>query len=334
MNIRVLPKLLTIFLSIFFIFSFSLCYHTFDPIKLHSTVYIGQPAVVSAPFFQSLFPKILISKLKILNFFSFHLSPSSAFAQDDYKIGVEDELSVTVWDHPDLTRKIRVNLEGRISFPLIGELDVSGLTPLQLEKKLKELLSQGFIVSPQISVMVTEYRSQKVSIIGEVNSPGSYPLTKKTLLIEAIAMAGGVKSDADLEIMIVRPKEKKKDEKDAVLLPDQVDPSEVIKVRLRDVLEGEKTQNIEVQNFDTIFVPKMKVFYVTGEAKRPGQYTYMKNLTVLKAISTAGGFTEKAAKRQVKIVREKNGKKIEIEHISLDHPIEPSDTIVIPESFW
>jgi len=330
MDTKLLKRMFTIFFSIFFIFFFALNYHSFVPDNPDSR----QRVCTHSKSSHSSLPEILNSKLEILNSLSFDFSPLPAFAQDDYKIGAEDELSVTVWDHPDLTRKIRVNLEGKISFPLIGEVDTSGLNPLQLEKKLQNLLSQGYIVSPQVSVMVTEYRSQKISIIGEVNSPGSYPLTKKTLLIEAIAMAGGAKSDADLEIMIVRPKEKKRDEKDAVVLPDEADPSEVIKVRLRDVLEGEKTQNIEVQNFDTIFVPKMKVFYVTGEAKRPGQYTYMKNLTVLKAISTAGGFTEKAAKRRVKIVREKDGKKTEIENISLEQPIEPSDTIVIPESFW
>ena len=120
-------------------------------------------------------------------------------------------------------------------------------------------------------------------------------------------MAGGVKPEADHEIMIVRPK--KKPCAKSPLLPDQADPSELIKVRLRDVLEGERSQNIEVLNLDTIFVPKIKVFYVTGEVKRPGQYTFMKGMTALQAISTAGGFTEKAAKKKVKIGERKGRQK-------------------------
>ena len=111
-------------------------------------------------------------------------------------------------------------------------------------------------------------------------------------------MAGGVKQEADQEIMIVRPK--RNHAVQGALLPDQADPSELIKVRLRDVLEGERNQNVEVRNLDTIFIPKIKVFYVTGEVKRPGQYTFMKGMTALQAISTAGGFTEKAAKKKVK----------------------------------
>jgi polysaccharide export outer membrane protein len=259
------------------------------------------------------------------------LLPSAVFADADYVLGPEDEISITVWDHPDLTRKARINIEGKISFPLIGELRVTGLSQLQVEKKLREMLADGYIVDPQVSVQVTEYRSQKIFVIGEVNSPGAYPLTRKTLLVEAVAMAGGVKPEADQEIMIVRPKEKVGVQ--TPLLPDQADPSELIKVRLRDVLEGERSQNIQVLNLDTIFVPKIKVFYVTGEVKRPGQYTFMKGMTVLHAISTAGGFTEKAAKRKAKTVREKDGKKVDL-YLTMENLIEPGDTIVVPESFW
>ena len=256
----------------------------------------------------------------------------SGFAvEPSYVIGPEDELVITVWDHPDLGRKIRVNLEGRLSFPLIGEVQAAGRTAIQLEHDIRGLLAKDYIVDPHVSIQITEYRSQKVSIIGEVNQPGAYPLTKKTTLVEAIAMAGGVKQEADHEVMIVRPKAGNVDGK--ALLPNQVDPNEVIKVPIRDVLEGEKTRNIEVLNGDTVFVPKIKVFYVTGEAKRPGQYTYLKGMTVLNAISTAGGFTEKASKRKIRVVRERGGKKEELP-IGLENQIEPGDTIVVPESFW
>jgi polysaccharide export outer membrane protein len=259
------------------------------------------------------------------------LLPSALFADADYVLGPEDEISITVWDHPDLTRKARINIEGKISFPLVGELRVTGLSQLQVEKKLKEMLADGYIVDPQVSVQVTEYRSQKIFVIGEVNSPGAYPLTRKTLLVEAIAMAGGVKPEADQEIMIVRPKEKVGVQ--TPLLPDQADPSELIKVKLRDVLEGERSQNVQVLNLDTIFIPKIKVFYVTGEVKRPGQYTFMKGMTVLHAVSTAGGFTEKAAKKKAKTVREKDGKKVDL-FLAMEDLIQPGDTIVVPESFW
>ena len=259
------------------------------------------------------------------------LAPTCALADADYVLGPEDEISITVWDHPDLTKRTRINLDGSISFPLIGEFKAAGLTQLELERKLRDMLADGYIIHPQVSIQVTDYRSQRIFVIGEVNAPGSYPLTKKTLLVEAMAMAGGVKQEADLEIMIVRPK--KNHSANSPILPDQAEPSELIKVRLRDVLEGENSQNIEVLNLDTIFIPRMKVYYVTGEVRRAGQYTYMKGMTLLQAVSTAGGFTEKAARKKVKITREKDGKKLELVP-PIDSLIEPGDTITVPESFW
>lgn len=253
-------------------------------------------------------------------------APAAAAQDPDYILGAEDEISIIVWDHPDLIRKTRINLEGRISFPLIGELRVAGLTQLHVEKKLRDMLADGYIVDPQVSVQVTDYRSQKVFVIGEVNSPGAYPLTRRTLLVEAVAMAGGFKQEADHEIVIVRPK--RSQSLKGPLLPEQADPSELIRVRL-----GDGSRNVEVRNLDTIYVSKIKVFYVMGEVKRPGQYTFMKGMTALQAIGTAGGFTEKAAKKKVKMVRERDGRKAE-SALFMENPIEPGDTIVVPESFW
>lgn len=252
-------------------------------------------------------------------------------AGENYVLGPEDEVSVMVWDHPDLTRKIRINLEGRISFPLIGEFRAGGLTPLELERRLRALLADGYLVDPQVSIQVTEYRSQKIFVIGAVNSPGMYPLTRKTTLVEALAMAGGVKEDADQEITIVRPKGGRLLQN--AVFPEDADPSEVTRIRLTDVLEGEIGRKEFAVSMDTVFVPKIKVFYVTGEVKRPGQYTFVKGMTVLQAISTAGGFTDKAARRKVQVVRERDGRRVETRP-DMEKSIEPLDTIVVPESFW
>jgi len=109
-------------------------------------------------------------------------APPAATEDRDYVLGAEDEVSIIVWDHPDLIRKTRINLEGKISFPLIGELQVTGVTQLQLEKRLRDMLADGYIVNPQVSVQVTDYRSQKIFVIGEVNSPGAYPSQRKPCL--------------------------------------------------------------------------------------------------------------------------------------------------------
>ena len=261
---------------------------------------------------------------------------AEASAQDDYVIGPEDEISITVWDHPDLTRKIRVNLEGKISFPLIGEVPVGGLTTIEIEKKIGELLNKDYIINPQVSVVIESYKSSKVSIMGEVKMPGPYALTRRMNVVEALSLAGGLLSEADHEIMIVRPK--KSDQAGRALLPEDVEDSEIIRIQIRDMLEREgdmeeKARNIEVRNGDTIFVPKARMFYVTGEVMKPGQYAYQRGMSLLHAISTAGGFTEKARRSKVKVVRQSQGKKVELS-LTLDKPIEPGDTVIVPESFW
>ena len=261
---------------------------------------------------------------------------AEASAQDDYVIGPEDEISITVWDHPDLTRKIRVNLEGKISFPLIGEVPVGGLTTIEIEKKIGEPLNKDYIIHPQVSVVIESYKSSKVSIMGEVKMPGPYALTRRMNVVEALSMAGGLLSEADHEIMIVRPK--KSDQAGRALLPEEVEDSEIIRIQIRDMLQREgdmeeKARNIEVRNGDTIFVPKARMFYVTGEVMKPGQYAYQRGMSLLHAISTAGGFTEKARRSKVKVVRQSQGKKVELS-LTLDKPIEPGDTVIVPESFW
>lgn len=264
------------------------------------------------------------------------VSLPSASAQDDYVVGPEDEISITVWDHPDLTRKIRINLEGNISFPLIGEVQVGGLTTIEIEKKIEKLLDKDFIINPQVSVIIDSFRSRKISIMGEVKMPGSYALTRRMNVVEALSLAGGLLSEADHEIMILRPK--KSNQAAEVLLPEDVEDSEIIRIQIRDVLQREgaqeeKSRNVEVRNGDTIFVPKARMFYVTGEVIKPGQYAYQRGMSLLHAISTAGGFTEKARRSKVKVVREVDGKKVEL-NLNLDQPIEPGDTVVVPESFW
>ena len=261
---------------------------------------------------------------------------AEASAQDDYVIGPEDEISITVWDHPDLTRKIRVNLEGKISFPLIGEVPVGGLTTIEIEKKIGDLLNKDYIINPQVSVVIESYKSSKVSIMGEVKMPGPYALTRRMNVVEALSMAGGLLSEADHEIMIVRPK--KSDQAGRALLPEEVEDSEIIRIQIRDMLQREgdmeeKARNIEERNGDTIFVPKARMFYVTGEVMKPGQYAYQRGMSLLHAISTAGGFTEKARRSKVKVVRQSQGKKVELS-LTLDKPIEPGDTVIVPESFW
>ncbi len=258
------------------------------------------------------------------------------WAQEDYRLGPEDEIEIRVWNHDDLTRKMRVGLKGTISYPFVGEVKAHGLTVLELQKDLERRLGPKFIIDPHVSITVTELKSQKFFVVGNVQKPGTYPLTKTIKVVEAISLAGGVAAGSGSKplsgavAIIVRalPGEKA----DQPRLPDKTPASQKITVSLAEALAGDPKHNLEIKTGDTIYVPNL-IFYVTGEVKKPGRYSYEENMTVLMAVTTAEGFTDKASSKGTYVIREEGGKK-EKTKVGLDDPIRPADTLVVPESFF
>ena len=118
-------------------------------------------------------------------------SANSARAHDDtYSIGADDILAINVWKEPDLTRSVPVRSDGKISLPLIGELQAAGVTPKQLEQDISKKLT-SYVAEPEVTVIVQEIRSRKFNILGQVAKPGSFPITRTTTVLDAIALAGG-----------------------------------------------------------------------------------------------------------------------------------------------
>ena len=239
--------------------------------------------------------------------------------EEEYVIGAEDVLKITVWDNDDLTGNVRVGLDGYINYKYVGRVKASGLTTSQLAKVFGEKLADGYINDPQVTVEVTIYRSKEIFIIGEVNQPGTYYLTKKTTIVEAISMAKGPTKNADSEVIIVRQARNGE--------------SENITVNLLNALEGDLSQHILVLDGDAIFLNKAKTFFIMGEVNKPGQYKLEKNTSVRKAISIAGGHTERAALGRVKVIRIVESEEQERE-VQLEETVEPLDTIVVPQSYF
>ena len=216
----------------------------------------------------------------------------------DYRIGPGDVLKITVWGHEDLTRNAVVAANGRMPFPLIGDVPVANLTPTQLEVRMRELLGD-YVVAPQVTVVVQEYRSQKVFVLGEVEKPGTYALTSQAqaTLLDILSQAGGPSKTAGRQIIVVRfPKS------DAPVAPGAAG-SQTLKANLKALLDGDKRENIALESGDTIYVPKLTSFFVLGEVKRPGAFSLEKDTTVLEAITLAGGFTERAAPSVARVLR-------------------------------
>lgn len=264
--------------------------------------------------------------------------------ETDYIIGPQDELMIEVWDNTDLTRQVSVSLSGYFNFPLIGEVYADGLTVEDLQKKITERLADGYLKNPQVTVTVSAYRSKQISIIGEVKKPGTYPYTRNTSIIEIISMAGGLTNEAGSEAYIIHPEEIEsfKISENNLLSPQRRTPEAGSKsnnkdnieiINLKDMLESGQNIYLLLRKNDTIYIPRADFFYILGEVKNPGQYKIEENTTVLKAISTAGGYTVKANLKKIIIVRVINEKEKELNgHLS--DLVLPNDIIKIPESFF
>ena len=251
------------------------------------------------------------------------LLPILAHGQE-YRVGDGDLLTITVYGNPDLTSEVRVSGEGMITVPLIGEVSVKSLTATEIGNKLAGLWANGYIKNPQVSVFIKEYRSKKVTVLGEFQKPGIIEMRGNATLMEVISNAGGLTPDAGETLFIQRDVNKEgKGQKE-----------NIISIDLTKLLEGSSTSsNIQILDGDSIYVPKASFVYVTGEVKNPGAFKITKGLTVLRSITLAGGFTVKASKRGTQIVRKTNGVETTID-AKLDDLVAPNDVIVVPESFF
>jgi polysaccharide export outer membrane protein len=243
--------------------------------------------------------------------------------QDDYLIGTDDVLKITVYDHEDLDVISRVSGDGSIQFPLLGSVALGGLTIKGAIAEIEIQLKDGYLVDPQVTIFVEEYRSKKVMVIGHVEEPGILELSGPTHLLEVLSMVGGLRENASDEATIKRNQ--------------GVDNSgqKIIKVDLKRLLEtGDAKLNIQIMDQDTVFIAKAGMVYVTGEVGKPDAYKYEVGTTVLKAISMAGGFTQIASKNKIRIVRIVDGKEQTLEKVSLQEKVKPGDVVVVPESYF
>lgn len=230
----------------------------------------------------------------------------SLHAQDSlqgYRIGPEDLIEISVFNVPELNKTLRVGQDGFIRLALVGKIQVSGMTRFDLEEKLAQLLEKKYLKNPQVTVFIKEYKSQSISIIGAVSDPGIYKLFGAKTLLNALTMAGGLTQEEDGRAIVIR---QYRDNRTGSL-----------KIDLDALMLGENPDlNIPLQAGDVINIPprqRMSV-YVFGQVKKPGEVKVHESgrATLLQAIASAGGFTERARKRGILIRRIVDGKEEKI----------------------
>ncbi len=251
------------------------------------------------------------------------IAPAPALT--DYTIGVQDVLNVTVFGEPDASRAgVVVDTDGTIDCPYIGRLKASGLTTRALEQQVKQRLSKGLFVNPSVTIDVVRYRSKTVTVQGMVRSPGEFKLEGNVSIMSVLAQAGSMTSDAGSYVVITRYAGA---EAGATAGAEPV--AQQIRVPRRD-LESGRAQTITLQDRDTIFVPKAETIFVLGYVRQTGPILYEDGLTVERALSLAGGATERAATGRITIERTVDGKLLKIK-ARMSDVVQPNDTIKVPQ---
>ena len=253
--------------------------------------------------------------------------PSQPAVRADYVIGPRDLLVVQVVGEPSASGTMRVDADGAITLPLIGRVQAGGKTVLQLAEDVRRALADGFFTDPKVSATVQEYGSQKIFVLGEVRTPGSYPLQGETTLLAALALAGSTLPSAGDTVVINRPRH-------AQAPGGETASDEFLRVNLRDLQSGlASSQNLRLQDGDTVFVPKVESIFVTGQVRNAGAFAYQEGLTVLQAIALAGGLNDRGSMSRLVIVRAVNGARTEIKAKATD-VVRPGDTVLVKERFF
>lgn len=253
-------------------------------------------------------------------------APASRPTPSGYKVGIRDVLKVVVWSQQDLSGSFTVGTTGRVAFPLVGEVQAAGRSVDEIEADLRGKLADGYLTNPQVSIEVAEFNSQRVFVVGEVRVPGPVPITGALTLVEALAKAGSLTEQAGGDLVVLRPAEDRAAA--GPVVASSTGATEVARMDVRALQTRGLSSNVELRDGDTIVVARAEMFYVNGQVNSPGSYAFERDMTVLQAISRAGGVNELGSNKRVKIVRIVDGQKKELK-AGLGDKIQPGDTVVV-----
>lgn len=213
------------------------------------------------------------------------------------KLGVGDQVNLQVFGRPEFNTTTYVADDGTINVPLVGAVEVVGKSPAGAANIVAKALKAGqFLLNPQVSIVLPAFKSQQVSVLGDVRNPGRYPLESKTTLLDLLAQAGGIAETGASTIYLLRAGPDGKPLRQAV--------------DLRGLANGRgEVPDVRIRSGDSVYVPRAEQFYVYGEVQNPNAYRLDPNTTVLQAISRSGGLTPRGSDSRIVIKRRgKNGK--------------------------
>jgi polysaccharide biosynthesis/export protein len=240
----------------------------------------------------------------------------------EYRLGAGDGIRIVVFQNPDLTLETRVSESRTITYPLIGAITIGGLTLGAAEQVIaKALQSQGFIKQPNVNIMLLQNRGNQVSVLGQVNRPGRYPLENLSIRVsEMIAVAGGIAATGgDMAIVTGM--------RDGKAFRAEIDVAGIfVNSNLRD--------DFVVSGGDVIYVHRMPMFYIYGEVQRASSYRVERGMTVRQALAQGGGPTVRGTERRLRLNRRGADGRIEVLRPGLDDPVQADDVIYVNESIF
>lgn len=245
----------------------------------------------------------------------------AAAVDNEYRMGTGDVVRITVYGQPDLTTEARVGETGGLTFPLIGEVKLAGVTPAAGEADIAQrLVKGGFILDPFVTLNVVQYRGQQVSVLGRVNRPGKHVLEKASSITDVLALAGGVAQDGADSVTLVRTVDGGTEYRDIDLVA-LFQP-------------GGEAANERVRDGDVLNVSRQPVFYIYGEVQRPGAFRVERNMSVVQALSMGGGLTPRGTQRGMRILRRDDAGELREIAAKLADPVKKDDVIYVKESLF
>ena len=249
------------------------------------------------------------------------LSANAQAANPEYRIGSGDTLRVTVFQNPDLTLETRVTEAGIISYPLLGNVRVGGLSVTQAEQAIAEGLRRGnFVKQPQVSIAILQVRGNQANVLGKVSRPGRYPIEVADMrLTDMLAVAGGVAPTGG-EIVVVTGTRGGKAFRSEIDLPSVFAP-------------GSRAQDVIIQNGDAIWVDRAPMVFIYGEVQRPGTIRLERGMTVMQALATGGGLTQRGTERGIRVHRRASDK-VQVIQPAMDDRLQDGDVVYVRESLF
>ena len=240
----------------------------------------------------------------------------------EYLLGPGDVIKITVFKNPDLTVETRVSENGTITYPLIGAVPVGGSSTSIAEREIaRRLKDGGFLIDPQVTILIEQIHGNQVAALGQFNHPGRFPLeTTQMRLSDLIAQAGGIAATGSDTVIFTGVRQGRPVWK-------EIDVGNMfVKNRLDD--------DFVLQAGDVLYVDRFPLFYIYGEVQRPGSYRVERNMTFVQAVAAGGGLTTRGTQRGIRVKRrDSNGQVVELKP-ELDDPVKPEDVIYVRESVF